>query len=123
MKIKIESDVFDICKRIKEIDENYFVLFNLNSKKFEIHNSKYKNPYCLTIPYERLDSRTIELLCSTDVKNYDKIIKNLDVENERNERRAFEKAKEISDYKIREILKYSKSDNENLNCTFKSNWL
>lgn len=123
MKIKIESDVFDICERIKKIDENYFVLFNLNSNKFEIHNSKLKNSYCLTIPYGQLDSRTIELLHSTDIRNYDKIIKNLDTENEKNEKQAFEKVKEISDYKIREILKYSNSDNKNLDYAFRSNWL
>lgn len=123
MKIKIESDVFDICERIKKIDENYFVLFNLNSNKFEIHNSKSKNSYCLTIPYGQLDSRAIELLHSTSIRNYDKIIKNLDAENEKNEQQAFEKAKEINDYKIREILKYSNSDNRDFNCAFKSNWL
>lgn len=123
MRLKIESDVFDICERIKVIDENYFVLFNLNSNKFEIHNSKYKNSYCLTIPYRQLDSRVIELLHSTDIRNYDKIIKNLDVENEKNEKQAFEKAKEMNDYKIREILKYSDSNNGDLNGLFRSNWL
>ena len=75
MKIKIESDVFNIVERIKEIDKNYYIMFNLNSKKFEVHKSGLKKSYCLTIPYSQLDIRTIKLIHETHVRNGDKIIK------------------------------------------------
>ena len=45
MKIKIESDVFNIINRIKEIDDGYFIMYNTNSKKFEVHNEKNLNSY------------------------------------------------------------------------------
>ena len=36
MKIKIESDVFDIVDRIKEIDDGYFIIYDTQKNKFEI---------------------------------------------------------------------------------------
>lgn len=122
MRIKIESDVFDICNRIKQIDEGYFVMYNLSSKKFEIHNKNVKNTYCLTIPYKNLDVRVIDLIHKTSIKNYDSIVKVLETENDKIEIKNFEKEKEKSEYKIREILKYSKSDKENIKDAFKTNW-
>ena len=74
MKIKINSDVFNIIDRLKQIDSGYFVLFNTNTKKFEIHNSETKNGYCLTIPYRQLDKRSLELVEKTHIKNYKKTI-------------------------------------------------
>ena len=123
MRIKIESDVFDIIKRIKEIDKDYFVVYNTNSKKFEIHNSRLVNSYCLTIPYKNLDARVLNLIYKTATKNYDNIIKEIDIGNEAIEKKQMEKTKEISDYKIREILKYSASDNKNIGKMFKTKWM
>ena len=33
MKIKIESDVFDIAKRLKQINESYYILFDTSKQK------------------------------------------------------------------------------------------
>ena len=121
MKIKIESDVFNIINRIKEIDDGYFILYNTNSKKFEVHNQKNINTYCLTIPYSSLDSRTIELIHKTSIKHYDKIIEELNDDNEKYRKKEIEKIKEINDYKVREILKYS--NNKEVNTAFKTMWL
>ena len=123
MKIKIESDVFNIIKRIKEIDENYFIVYNTCSKKFELHNSDNINTYCITIPYKNLDARTIELIHRTSVKNFDKIINDIDKNNEKIEHKQVEKLKEISEYKIREILKYSDSGNRSVDQAFKTTWV
>lgn len=123
MKVKIESDVFDITQRIKEIDDGYFIMFNVNSKKFEIHNKNTKNGYCLTVPYCQLDNRTIELIHKTHIKNYDKIVKSLDEDNEKLNNKQIEKLKEINDYKVREILKYSKVTTKPVDKVFKSTWL
>ena len=51
MKIRIENDVFDVVKRIKQIDDGYFVVFDLDKEKYELHNKYQNNSYCLTYPY------------------------------------------------------------------------
>lgn len=123
MRIKIESDVFDIVNRIKLIDKNYYVVYNTNSKKFEIHNSRYRCSYCLTIPYKNLDARTLNLIHKTSAKNYDSVVKDIDLENERLKKKQIEKTREISDYKINEILKYSESSSQNIGKVFETKWV
>ena len=124
MKIKINSDVFNIIDRLKQIDEGYYVMFNTNSKKFEIHNSNTKNSYCLTVPYGQLDLRTLVLVEKTHVKNYNNIIKLIDENNSKKEIENVENLKEISDYKIKELLRYSKIDTEDINNNvFSTTWM
>ena len=62
MKIKIDDDVFDITKRIKEIDDGYFVVYNTLKNSFELHNNYQENTYCLTCPYECLDERVLDMI-------------------------------------------------------------
>lgn len=123
MKIKIESDVFDIVNRIKEIDNGYFIMYNFNTKRFELHNKYQKSSYCITIPYTQLDERTITLIHKTSIKNFDNVVKELDEDNKRYKEKETEKMKEVSDYKIREILKYSGAGIRNVDKAFKSNWM
>ena len=99
MKIKIESDVFDIIKRIKEIDENYFVIFNT---------------YCFTYPYENLDNRIIDLIYFSNVSNIDNIVEDIDNNNAKIEKDNMNSVKSSSDYMVREIYNFSKISSKNL---------
>ena len=123
MRIKIESDVFNIINRIKEIDDGYYIMYNLSNKKFEVHNKYQKNSYCITIPYSQLDERTIKLINETSIKNYDKIVKDLEQNNKKYQEKEINKVKEINDYKIREIIKYSGANTRVVNEAFKSTWM
>jgi len=123
MKIKIENDVFDIINRLKEIDEGYYIVYNTNSKKNEIHNKYTKNSYCLTIPYSQLDERTIVLANNTHVRNYKKILESIEENNDRLQTEKIEELKEVNDYKIRELLKYSRVETERVLNAFKTTWI
>lgn len=82
MKIKLKHDVFNISKRIKEIDKDYYVVYNTQSLKFEIHNnSQIGSSYCLTLPFNELDERAIWYVCQTKSENIDKILEKIDSEN------------------------------------------
>jgi len=81
---EVKSDCLDIVNRIKAIDENYFIVFDLNLNKFQLHNfSQGKNTYCLTFPFEVLDERAIGHVLKTRVQNFDEMIKVMDAENEK----------------------------------------
>lgn len=84
---EIESDCLDIVKRIKEIDKDYFVMFNLDNGKFELHHrGQLKKTYCLTLPYDTLDERSVLYVLKTRVQNSDKIFKEIDEANKRLEK-------------------------------------
>lgn len=83
-QILLDCDPYYIVSRIKEVDENYFIVYNRNRNTFELHNSSQKdNSYALTIPYDTLDERTIFLARKTRKENFDKLIKEMDEDNQK----------------------------------------
>lgn len=81
MLIEIKHDVFYVVERLKEIDFKYFILYNTDNKKYEIHHSGQSDTYCLTVPYDELDARTVNFVNQTRVENRDRLLKELDEEN------------------------------------------
>lgn len=83
MKIKIYADVYNISKRLKDIDKNYYVVYDTSKHKFEIHNSsQIGNSYCLTLPYTMLDERTLIYVRETSCENIEQILNKIESENE-----------------------------------------
>ena len=90
MKIKLTYDVFNISKRIKEIDKDYYIVYNTSKAKFEIHNSsQIGGSYCLTLPYNSLDERTLKYVRKTSVANIDYVLNK--IENDNNKIKSAEK--------------------------------
>ena len=95
MKIKICHDVYNISNRIKLIDRNYYIVYNTSKNKFEVHNShQLGGSYCLTLPYEIIDERTLNYVHESKSENIEKILKNIEKENKQKE--SAEKTKALS---------------------------
>lgn len=93
MNVKIESDVFEINKRIKQIDESYFIVYNTKRDVFELHSSNQLfSSYCLTLPGKCLDERVLVLANKTRRQNQKELIKEMELQNEKVEK---EKIKQI----------------------------
>lgn len=92
MKIQIKNDVYNISKRLKNIDRFYYVVYDTSKQKFEIHNSsQIGSSYCLTLPYEKLDERTLKYVLLTKSNNIDKILESIE-----NNNKILESAKKTS---------------------------
>lgn len=83
---EIKSDCLDIVQRIKSIDADYFVVFNEDSAKYELHSLGQANTYCLTFPFDALDERAYVHTLKTRVQNSDEIFRRLEEENVRLEK-------------------------------------
>lgn len=59
-RIAVTSDALDIVKRLKEIDEDYFVMLNRATQRFEVHVRGQEQTLGCELPYDTLDARTIE---------------------------------------------------------------
>lgn len=82
MKIKIINDVFNIAKRIKYIDKEYFILWDSEKNNFEIHNeNQIDTTYCLTLPFKDLDKRALDYVYQTQSTNIEKILENIENDN------------------------------------------
>lgn len=82
MKIKLKSDVYNISKRVKEIDYGYYVVYDTSKSKFEIHcSTQVGTSYCLTLPYSCLDERALNYIHKTKSTNIDRILDKIDNDN------------------------------------------
>ena len=81
---EIDSDCLDIIKRIKSVDKDYFVVYNIDKKMFELHNrSQFGNTYCLTLAFDSLDERTFDLVLKTRANNFDALFEEMEKENKK----------------------------------------
>ena len=78
----INSDLFGIGDRLREIDSDYFVAYNGGLCRFEVHHRRQRgDTLALAVPYPALDARTVALAKKTRRENIDKLIKEMDEAN------------------------------------------
>ncbi|MBQ8882002.1 MAG: hypothetical protein IJY70_01230 [Clostridia bacterium] len=88
----IEWDLYDIARRLKEIDDGYFVFYSYKTKKFEIHNAKQRgSTLALVLPYDRLDARALMCVKSTRRERASELFAQIERENELARRREVDK--------------------------------
>ncbi|MGN1213218.1 MAG: hypothetical protein ACI4TZ_04165 [Christensenellales bacterium] len=81
-KFLIKNDLFNIVNRLKSIDKKYFIVYNCKKHKYEVHYRRAKNTYELTVPYDKLDARTISLVQKTKIENQRQFLESIERENQ-----------------------------------------
>jgi len=97
--IPIFDHVYDIPRRIKEYDSSFFVVFNKNRQKYEIHSLEYPegDTKSCTVPHDELDARTLTYLWENDIRVHGtEIFKRIEWEEERYRRRKEYEAKKFT---------------------------
>jgi hypothetical protein len=82
----IFSHIYDIPRRVRDYDPSFFVVFNKNNQKYEVHSLDYPgdNTLSLTVPYEELDIRTLHHIYKNDIRVHgDEIFKRLELQEEK----------------------------------------
>ena len=84
----IDDDMFGIARRLKSIDDGYYILLNYKTGKFEVHNSKCApRTLCLVLPFETLDERTVRRVNMTRAERVKELLMQAERDNEMLERR------------------------------------
>lgn len=80
---EILEDVFDIVHRLKAIDEHYSVYRNHKKHRFDIYRTYGLNKK-LELTWDKpLDSRLISKVLMTRKENIEKLIKQIEIDNEK----------------------------------------
>jgi hypothetical protein len=103
--ILVENHVTDIPERLKEIDPNFFVMFNPKTQKYEVHKKVLHGITLeVSLPFGELDSRAIDYVSSVrDAAKVRKDIEEHNVKIDEDRKKVIDnesqwKAKEIFDY-------------------------
>jgi hypothetical protein len=108
MLIPVETNVYCIPERLKEIDPDFYVVFNTETQKFELHRENHTwDTLELNIPYDELDARTIELVKKNKIENAKKIFAEIDKHNEMLQKKRWEEAIDEANQKAKEIYRYA----------------
>jgi hypothetical protein len=83
--IPVETNVFHIPERLREIDPGYFVMLNRNSGRFELHHdgNGEQNSFQCTIPFNDLDERAVRHVRRTHIRFLKELLAEMDAENEK----------------------------------------
>lgn len=85
----IDDDLFGIARRLKSIDDGYYIVLNYKTGKFEVHNSKCApRTLCLVLPFETLDERTVRKVNMTRAERVEELLREAERNNELLERRS-----------------------------------
>lgn len=85
----IKEDLFDVAKRLRQIDVNYRLYFNKLLGRFEVHNHAQRgNSLAVVVPYDKLDARTITLVRKTRVENAERLLAEMEKANAKAENDA-----------------------------------
>ena len=85
--------MFGVCRRLRAIDDDYFVFLNYKTGKFEVHNRRSRpNTLCLVLPFETLDERTVNRVLYTRAERAEMIMEQMERENAVRERERKDRA-------------------------------
>ncbi len=91
----IENDPLFIAQRLKEVDKSYFILFNLKEKRYEVHSTQqFGGSFCFSVKDDVLDERAIFYALKTRKEKMDEIIKQMDAENDKLQKKQLHSAVE-----------------------------
>lgn len=124
MKIEIESDVFDVIPRLKEIDGGYKIMLNLDNGKLELHNEKQTNTYCFTLKENEILPSLIYDVIASDIRFIDNIVLEIDKRNIETENENKNKINDYTSYMSREIFDFENMSSKvySANKAFKTVW-
>ena len=106
MYIEIKDDTFSIVKRLKQIDKNYIIKYNKMQNRFEIwfKENSFKQHLELVLPYPCLDCRAIYKVANSNSKKIDKIIYEINKNNQAIKEKAKNDLMEELNFKVKTIL-------------------
>ncbi|MBP3630236.1 MAG: hypothetical protein J6J23_01970 [Clostridia bacterium] len=105
----IEDDLFGIARRLKEIDNDYFLVFNNLLGRFEVHSNKnIGNTLSVVCPYDRVDARLLSLVRKTARNNASALIKEIEEQNEQLQQSEEQKKLQDTKDRAKELLERMK---------------
>lgn len=79
---EIRGDLFNIVRRLKALDRDYFVVYSYRDNRYEVHNRGNKgNTFCFAC--SSLDERTVKKALKTRRERIAELLRETEIENER----------------------------------------
>ena len=110
-RIPVLSNVYDIPVRFKEVNRDFFIMFNTRTQKYELHDPKlpFSTLYCV-LPFDELDARSIAYVLERRNICLEDLAREIERYNEELDRKQQAEMIDKANYKCREALNYLKDN-------------
>lgn len=112
--IRIKNDLFDIARRVKAIDSDYFIEYNTTADRYEVHCERCKPSLQLVVPYSALDKRTVDHVLRTRIANAITELAQIDAYNEAIDAKRIAKTVDEAAYKMKGVTEFVRKGGVNL---------
>lgn len=106
--VPVQSDVYNISERIKAVDERFFIMFNRQTQKFEVHvKGQPATTYGCELPFDTLDARALEYVRKYSAARNRELAREIVEHNDRLAEAQSGKHIENAGYKMREAIMWA----------------
>jgi AmiR/NasT family two-component response regulator len=112
-RIPVTSHAMDIPVRLKEVNRDFFVMFNTKIQKYEIHcASQPESTLACVLPFEELDNRTLLYVREFSRERTQNLAREIEEYNERLEKKRQAELLDEAGYKTREAFNYLRNNSK-----------
>ena len=105
--IPVKTSVAFIPERLKEIDDRFFVMFNIQESKFEVHVRGQENTtYGCTLPFDELDGRALYYVRRFSQERFEQTIREMEESNAQIDRAVEAQRTDNANQKMKEAYQY-----------------
>lgn len=80
--ILITNDLYDISSRLRTINDDYRLYYNVAKGRYEVHSAA-RGALQFVVPYDELDARTVQYARYSRVENAERIFEDIERNNRR----------------------------------------
>ena len=112
-RIPVLTHAMDIPARLKEVNRDFFVMFNTRKQIFEIHcASQIGDTLACTLPYPELDARTIQYVREFSRERTEHLAEEIERYNAELDRKEQAAMLDKAAYKTKEAFRYLQNNSK-----------
>lgn len=112
-RIPVLSNAMDIPVRLKEVNRDFFVMFNTRTQKYEIHcASQLGGTMACSLPFDELDARAILYAREFSAARTQQIAEEIERYNEKLEKSQYAAMLDKANYQCRDVFNYLKNNSK-----------
>ena len=110
-RIPVLINIYDIPVRLKQVNRDFFVMFNTRIQKYEVHcSSQPFDTLACVLPFDELDARALEYVRQYSRERTERLAEEIERYNEELDRKEQAALIDKASYKCREAFNYLKNN-------------
>lgn len=109
-RIPVVRSVYGIPERMKELRESLFMMFNVKTQRYEVHDSTQTDcTLACELPFEQLDARALLYVREHMRERTEALVAEIERHNEQLEEKSYQEKMDKAGYRMKQAIRYLSS--------------